>query len=156
VFPAADQNVSYISGLGNASTPAINRWELTDRIKRTLDRVHQIAPKAKVYLVQYLTVIGDDTKRDDENLPLSTKKRLHYEEVARTLAAAYSSAIRDSKEDRAAWAKVVEVASLSKDHALGSEVPWVNGLKADAPYHPNLQGHKAVAKMIHARMLERE
>lgn len=147
---------SYLSGVGPASAGGVTRWELQNRINTAVDRALQIAPNARVYLVEYLAVLGDCTKRSAD-WPLSTARRLHYQEVARTLAATYSSCARDwerktSTEWEMPWARIVRVARESQGHAVGSDEPWVSGLNAPAPYHPNLEGHKQVADLVYKQL----
>ena len=143
-----------VAGSGPACAPALKLEELTDRIKRTLDEIHRIAPKARTYLVQYLALLGDCT-RPLYDLPLNAVKIRHYDEVAATLAQAYY----DGAKGRA-WAEVVPVAELSRIHALGSEQLWVRGFPSDieknpngpSPYHPTLLGHIAVAEIIYRQL----
>lgn len=146
-----------VSGSEAACAPALKPEELIERIKRTLVEINRRAPQARVYLVQYLALIGDCT-RPLYDLPLSAAKLHHYDEnVAKLLAQAYYSAA-----EHCPWAEVVPVAELSRSHALGSKQPWVRGFPPDiekylcgpSPYHPTLLGHTAVAEMIYRQMLE--
>ena len=42
--------------------PFLDLHQLTSRLSVVLDKIHEIAPKAKVYLVEYLSIIGSDTR----------------------------------------------------------------------------------------------
>ena len=151
------RNHPMLVGSEAASAPALKLEELTDRIKRAIDEIHRMAPRARVYLVQYLALIGECT-RPIYDLPLNADKVKHYDEVAKMLAQAYY----DAAQGRS-WAEVVPVAEVSRTHALGSEEPWVRGFPPDiekhtngpSPYHPTLLGHTAVAGIIYAQIAER-
>ena len=134
------------------TAPFLDLCQLTDRFLAVLDKIHNIAPEAKVYLVEYLTLIGSTT-RPWKDVPLTSKQMRHYQEVTSLLSDAYSGASKVR-----AFAEVVPVARASRDHDLGSSVPWVNGfnmsmvLHGPAPYHPNLAGHTAIAEMLYRRI----
>lgn len=132
-------------------SPQISLSELTERYCRVVDKIHGIAPKAKVYLVQYLSLIGNDTK-PLYDVALSLDSTNHFDKVAALLARANEEvAARFS-----GWVEVIPVAKASKDHALGSPTPWVNGfstgVSGPASYHPNLAGHTAVAELLYEQI----
>ena len=135
------------------AAPALNQRQLVDRFLAVLDKIHEIAPRAKVYLVEYLAIIGNST-RPSQDIPLGSEQVQHYDEVAKLLSQAY----HDAAEARS-WAEVVPMADLSREHALGSAEPWIDGFSLSrlvigpAPYHPNLAGHTAVAEILHQKVL---
>lgn len=137
-------------GLSRQS-PKIRLEQLTERYTQVLDKIHSIAPKAKVYLVEYLSIMGNDTS-PPHNVALSQDSVRHFEWVASILAKANEDIAAKFPE----WIRVVPVAEASKGHALGSPTPWVHGFSTDpngpAPYHPNLEGHTAVADMLYKQI----
>lgn len=151
------RNHSMLAGSEAASAPALKLEELTDRIKGSINEIHRMAPRARVYLVQYLSLI-DECTRPIYDLPLNADKVKHYDEVAKMLAQTYYDAAKGRS-----WAEVVPVAKSSRTHALGSEQPWVRGFPPDiekhtngpSPYHPTFLGHTAVAKIIYRQIAER-
>lgn len=162
LFTCGGNDVRYIGGLideshiardcyppdhGKATVPPITWSALSDRIGAALDKAHQIAPNATVYLVQYLTVVGSTSKKGADFL-MPTWRRLFYKEMARDLASAYVSAAKNRS-----WARVVPVARASQDHGVGSREPWVSGLNAPAPYHPTREGHRQIAGMLFEQLL---
>lgn len=63
-----DSLMSYLGGGGQDSqsqaltAPFLDLHQLTSRLLEVLDKVHSLAPNARVFLVEYLTLIGDDTR----------------------------------------------------------------------------------------------
>ena len=156
-----DSFKSYLSYLGPAkylfstqsAPPELDLEQLTNRFLAVLDQIHNVAPNAKVYLVEYLSILNADTK-PGANVPLTADQIRHHRSVASLLAQAYTNAAKARS-----WAILVPVADESRKHALGSEVPWMNGFtiaamlwSGAAPYHPNLAGHTAVAEMLYERV----
>ncbi|MDI2129419.1 SGNH/GDSL hydrolase family protein [Yinghuangia seranimata] len=137
--------------LPTATVPEPTEEDL-DRAAAALVRVvigaRDRAPGARVLLVDYLTVLGPDT-RPGPNVPLPqeslAKLRALGHQVDRLFALA---------AERTA-AELVPISSLSRDHTLGSSEPWVTGfpprlrdLRRIAPFHPNAHGMHAVADAI--------
>lgn len=65
--------------------------EVKDRFIRVIDRVHEIAPKAKLYLVEYLSVFDASTVKGPEQ-PLEHDRVQHYIGMAKDLSKAYRDA----------------------------------------------------------------
>ena len=151
LHPAPAKSTSYIPGIEMPSVPTIPYETLIKRIEQILDTVHKMAPKARVYLVQYLTVLGDSTKPNSEEMPLAVESVQYYEGVAAQLAR--SKCIAAANRD---WVEAIPVAERSRGHGLGSERPWVTGLKDRAPLHPNYEGHRAIAEMLYQRIFKNE
>lgn len=146
--------VRAVSSIFTTSAPepqvSISHEALIDRFVGILDAVHQKAPKARIYLVEYLAVLGPDTQ-PGQDIPFDQEKIDYHRDVASTLQKAYSAAA----ERRSEWCERVPVHELSLLHALGSEEPWVGGfdlstlLRRSGPVlHPNLEGMKAVAEIL--------
>jgi len=121
---------------------------LSERYGVVLDAIHTKAPKAKVLVLEYLTILGPDVK-PGVDVPFDAVCVEKYRNIASKLQRATSTAINGRQK----WCQRVPVAELSEQHGLGSNEPWVwgFGLKAilgGAIYHPNEVGMKAVADMI--------
>lgn len=134
---------------GNAGVPV---KEVEERFVRVIDAVRARAPKAKIFLVEYLTVFGSETKVASEQ-PLSEERVEFYRAVAGELQKAYRGAA-ERKRAEGVDVEVVPIAEVSEGHALGSEEPWMVGftgemlMRGGAPFHPNAAGHRAVAKEL--------
>lgn len=126
---------------------------LKHRLGAVLDEIHTIAPKARVYMVQYLSILGTAT-RPGHDVALNADKVSKFDDVALQLANSYFAAAAT----RSQWVEVIPVAERSREHCLGSTDEWVRGCTVDmlnngpAPYHPNLEGHTAVANMLYERI----
>jgi len=144
-----------IEGLLDPPPAAISADQLTDRLTSVIDKIREIAPKAKIYLIEYLAVLGPATQPNNNDMPLDRKLIEHYEERARSLA--------NSHQNAASARSGVECVAMAKDsegHCVGSAEPWVTGfsltmfLQGIVPYHPNLAGHTAVAEVLHRRIVD--
>lgn len=130
-----------------------NDAELTERYGTVLDAIHAKAPKARVFVIEYLTLLGSDTN-PGVDLPLSAESLARHQEVAEQLRMATARAVHG----REAWCTRVAVAEPSWGHGIGSKVPWVVGFgigclwRKEAWYHPNAEGMKAVAEMVYKRL----
>ncbi|GAA4736335.1 SGNH/GDSL hydrolase family protein [Modestobacter marinus] len=123
---------------------------LPGRLAGLVGEVRRRAPRARVVLVDYLTVVPD---RATPAFPMSEEHRLLCADVGRRLEAATAAAARDS------GAELVAASAVSRDHAVGSADPWVTGwVFGDllgggvAPYHPNAAGMRAVADLLTDRL----
>jgi lysophospholipase L1-like esterase len=132
---------------------AVGADEVRERFVRIIDAVKAKAPKARIFLVEYLAIFGPES-REAEDQPLGTEKVEKYKEMAAELVRAYREAAEKSLER----VEVVPVSDLSEGHALGSKEPWMTGYTAEllmrggAPYHPNAAGHRAVADELLRRV----
>jgi hypothetical protein len=127
--------------------------QVKERFLKIFDRIHTVAPRAKVYLVQYLDVFGPDTDVQPDQ-PLDKERCEHYRSIAHNLSKTY----RDAAALRKDFVQLVEMSEISKGHELGSEEPWVTGFTSNmmltgvVPYHPNAAGHAAVARELETRI----
>lgn len=117
-------------------------------LTRVVDAVAERAPKARILLVDYLTIIGPDT-RASAHAPFTTAELANFRRTAEQLAAAFAQAASSTK------AELIAISTLSETHAVGAAEPWVNGLNPGfAPsalascFHPNAAGMQAVADAI--------
>lgn len=131
---------------------AVGADEVRERFVRIIDAIKAKAPKAKIFLVEYLAVFGPETV-EAEDQPLGKEKVERYRLMARELVRAYreAAAMREGVE-------VVGIAEMSEGHAIGSQEPWMTGFTAKmllgggAIYHPNKEGHRAVADELLRRV----
>ncbi|KAK3047429.1 hypothetical protein LTR09_011176 [Extremus antarcticus] len=134
--------------------PPLSLEALERRLGEVLDKIHTLAPKAKVYMVQYLSIMGKAT-RPCLDVVLTAENVHKFDNVALQLAKSYD----DAAASRSKWVEVIPVAEFSREHGLGSQHEWVRNCTVDmldkdiAPYHPNLQGHTAVANMLYERIV---
>ena len=123
--------------------------DIKDRFISIIDDIKRRSPKARIYLVEYLTLFGENTRPGIDVL-LDEEQIKRHQEVARTLQSAYRVAA-DARRD---ICRVVRVGERSWEHGLGSEDPWVEVFgwgvlfRRKAPYHPNANGMRAVAEII--------
>jgi lysophospholipase L1-like esterase len=129
--------------------------EATRRFIEVIDKIREKAPKSRIYLVEYLCLLGLETRPGiDINL---TEERFRYHQyVAEQLSTVYKLAA-EARPD----CEVIPVHEKSRDHGLGSKEPWVEGFSLGIlwqgnPFHPNLEGMQAVADMIYERVKEDE
>jgi lysophospholipase L1-like esterase len=110
-------------------------------------RVRERAPQARVVLVDYLTLVGEET-RPGPGVPLTPARLDHARATAAGLAAAFARAATDSGAD------LVAASAASAGHAIGSADPWVTGFSlrglrsGPAPFHPTASGMAAVADLV--------
>lgn len=135
-------------GNGGGVAGAVGGEEVEERFVHVIDAVRAKAPGARVFLVEYLAVFGEETGVG-EMQPLGGERVDAYRALAEVLKRAYAGAAR-----RREGVVVVPVAEVSESHAVGSREPWVVGfmegmlLSGGAPYHPNAAGHEAVAEVL--------
>ncbi|KAJ6108333.1 hypothetical protein N7523_009656 [Penicillium sp. IBT 18751x] len=128
-----------------ANTGALSPDALAGRLAGVLDAIHERAPGARVFLVEYLAVLGPDT-RPGQDIPFNRERVEHYIGIASAMSRAYC----EVAESRSEWCQRVSVNEYSLRHALGSEEPWVGRFDgSDGPMlHPKLVGMKAVADLL--------
>lgn len=110
---------------------------------RVVERVRRKAPRARVVLVDYLTVIGVGTG-PGPGIPFEQAEIDAFRDIQQALETAYRTAAERS------GAELVAVSRVSREHALGSVDPWVQPFLPDlattgASFHPNADGMAAVA-----------
>jgi lysophospholipase L1-like esterase len=119
---------------------------LPARLAGLVTAVRERAPRARVVLVDYLTVVPDSATAA---FPMSEEHRRLCAGIGRRLEEATAAAARDTGAD------LVPASRISRDHAVGADQPWVTGwvfgdLLAGGvgPYHPNAAGMRAVADLL--------
>ncbi|KAI1774110.1 SGNH hydrolase [Hypoxylon cercidicola] len=145
-----------LAGTGGApvQTAALDVDALAARFAGVLDAVHARAPRARVLVVEYVAVLGPDT-RPGRDVPFGADRVAHHRAVCERLLEATAKAV----EGREAWCHVVPVDAPSRAHAVGSEDPWVSGFTwklfyAGGAYHPRAEGMRAVAEIVYRKMAD--
>jgi lysophospholipase L1-like esterase len=114
-------------------------------LARIVEEVRARAPRARVLLVDYLTVFGADTMPSQE-VPLAPETIEGFRRVGRAVDEAFARAAEHSA------AELVKISELSAAHAVGSPEPWVVGFaptfRGITAFHPNAAGMAAVAGAI--------
>lgn len=130
---------------------AVTLEQLTERFVNVADAVHLKAPKAKLYLVQYVTVFGELSLPGGPDLPLTLEQVRHFRQRGKLLDRAYEAAA----EARPEFVELVPVAAWSEGHEVGTREPWCAGFNlgmlwhmTTTPYHPNAEGHAAIAERL--------
>lgn len=140
-------------GASAGATDKLDGDELTERYGKVLDAIHAKAPKACVFVIEYLTLLGSDT-RPGADVPLSATSIARHQGVAEQLRLATARAVTG----REAWCTRIAAAEPSWDHGVGSKEPWVVGFgmgclwRKEAWYHPNAEGMKVVAEMVYKKL----
>ncbi|KAI1764570.1 SGNH hydrolase [Hypoxylon sp. FL1150] len=147
--------------LGGGAPPAQAEAQRLDvdglaaRFGGVLDAIHEKAPRAQVLVVEYLAVLGPDT-RPGRDVSFGAERVAHHQAVCDELLRATAKAV----EGREEWCHVVSVDEPSRAHAIGcAGTPWVSGFTwklfyANGAYHPRAEGMKAVAEIVHKKMVE--
>lgn len=134
----------FTSGLPDAGAGDI---ELTAAgLAAIVDAVRRRAPQARVILVDYLTVVTEHTPAGDRAIFDAAQLQV-FLRLQAALAQAYRTAA-----DRSG-AELLAVSTVSADHGLGSDDPWVIGFRADmattaGSFHPNEAGMAAIADRL--------
>jgi lysophospholipase L1-like esterase len=120
---------------------------LPEKLAGLVSAVRHRAPRARILLVDYLTVLPEG--RRCAELPITQDDLGTCVDLGRRLEAATAEAAR------AAGAELVAASAISRDHTVCDPEPWVTGWEFGdvlaggvAPYHPNAAGMRAVAEAI--------
>ncbi|KAJ5332177.1 uncharacterized protein N7506_005960 [Penicillium brevicompactum] len=146
---AGGNDLNYIGGIISEACGAeidpspLTPSQLEERLGEVLDEIHKRAPRAHVFLVEYLAVLGPDTK-PERDIPLTQERIDYHRNVASILQNAYVVAAKA----RSPWCERVPIHELSQGHALGSKEPWVGSLTSGPLLHPNATGMKVIADIL--------
>ena len=137
------------SGCAGVDRDAIDQTfpQLAGRIENVVNAVHRVAPGARVYLVNYFTILPGSG--GCAGVPL-TADQLAYE---RSIAARLESATAAAAS--AAGATLVDLAAAGRGHDACSADPWVetgHPPAGRAQYHPNAAGMRAAAALVEAAL----
>lgn len=126
--------------------------DVAKRFVAVIDKIRETSPRCRIYLVEYLTLFGPHVKPGID-VSFDAAKIKEFQDVAANLQRAYKLAAEARER-----CKVVPVGELSRNHGLGSDVPWVEGLSygmlftKKAPFHPNGKGMEAVADLLYGEV----
>jgi len=143
-------------GLGVYAPPSnVTTAALLARFNHALASIHARAPRAVVYVSEYLTVLGQAVIPKSRDVPFNASRVAYYRGVAAELLDVTRKAVKGKE-----WVELVRVAEGSAGHGIGSSVPWVHGAVAvdgdGIAWHPNKKGMEGVAKMILERVKSRK
>jgi lysophospholipase L1-like esterase len=170
---AGGNDVGYLPTITFASLPRVFRQisSIRERIERAMepphldiklngvkknlvqlvDEIHDRAPKAKVVLLDYLTILPKDTAATDGEMPVEIAT--WAEQAARRLTRTFEDVAEQT------GCLFPPVADRSRTHHAWANEPWTRrfhySLRGGAPYHPNLAGMRAVEEMLGAALLSR-
>ena len=127
------------------NTAAIRRAlsVLTRRLENVVRAIHARAPRARVLLVNYFTVLP--ARGACAGVPLSARHAAYERSLAASLARDTATAAH------AAGATLVDLAAASAAHDACSAQPWVNTFTPGPgywPYHPTSAGMAGAALLI--------
>ncbi|KAF2663544.1 SGNH hydrolase [Microthyrium microscopicum] len=155
LITSGGNDLNYVGSLSMDSNASnLSETQLADRYANVLSKINARAPKATIYVAEYLTILGPDAQAGAATFSASRLK--YHQGTFDTLEKATAAAAAKSK----AFAVLVPVSKASEGHGLGSSVPWANGRSVPAgaggvAWHPNTAGMKAVAEMIYGKVKER-
>jgi lysophospholipase L1-like esterase len=116
---------------------------LGGRLENVVNAVHSAAPGARVYLVDYFTILPDSG--GCTGVPLNADQSAYERSIASRLATATSNAAS------ATGATLVDLAAVSHGHDACSADPWVetgHPAAGRSAYHPNEAGMRAAAAAV--------
>lgn len=138
--------------LFNEAEPKITPRELTQRCRTTIERVKARAPNAQIFIVRYLSVFK--MARSGIDTPLSTARISYYKQQDEMIAKAWEDAAPDYED-----VEIISAEPEQHSHSLGTHDLWVSGFSLKAmlwdgviPYHPNREGHVAMAQVLIERI----
>ncbi|EMF53817.1 hypothetical protein SBD_5361 [Streptomyces bottropensis ATCC 25435] len=121
-------------------------------LSRVVEETRRRAKHARVLLVDYLTVIGPDTRSSRET-PFDEATLGEFRRLGDQVAEVFARTAPRT------GAELVTVGKRSREHALGSAEPWVTALPErlrgsalTGAFHPNGAGMRAVADAIAAHL----
>ena len=115
-------------------------------LARIVAAVRAKAPAARVLMVNYVTVIGPDT-RPGPGMPFDEATLDALRQLGEKVTELFARAAELSGAD------LVLASERSRAHALGSPQPWVTGLPPTprnflGAFHPNAEGMRGAADAI--------
>lgn len=151
---AADSSALFPSSMVSIPDSPPSVEDVSARLVAVIDEVRRRAPRARVFLVEYQTVLGDDIE-PGEDVSFTREQIDEFREMSDKIQEMYerTKAARD-------WVELVPMRSVSRDHGVESDEPWVEGfkwsglLKGKAPFHPNINGMEAVAEELYKRVID--
>lgn len=140
---AALLSQGFTDGIPEPSEQSVD--SLARGLVRIVNEVRARATRARIILVDYLTVLDDQDCPKD--LPFSSAETAAILRIQEALIHGYEIAAERS------GGELLQVSKLSTDHALGSAEPWVFNFqpwieKTGSSFHPNNVGMSAIADAL--------
>jgi lysophospholipase L1-like esterase len=115
--------------------------QATEGLIRVIDRTRDKAPNARIVLVDYLTVLDDNST---PSTPFTDDEVAQFLTIQRAIGRVFQIAATKTSAD------LILASSLSARHALGSAAPWIQPFHEElartaGSFHPNDAGMTAVA-----------
>jgi lysophospholipase L1-like esterase len=134
---------------GTVDRDAINQSfpALAGRMENVVEAIRGAAPQARVYLVNYFTLLP--ASGVCANVPLTDDQATFERSIASRLAEATATAAA------ATGATLVDLAAASRGHDACSASPWVESYRPAAgrsTYHPNEAGMRAAATLVQSAL----
>jgi lysophospholipase L1-like esterase len=116
----------------------------TAGLVRVVEKTREKAPEARIFLVDYLTVLNADSAR---STPFSDDELASFLVIQAAIGRVFRDAATMSGAD------LVLASALSVDHALGSADPWIQPFheelaRTGGSFHPNEAGMAAIAEEL--------
>lgn len=134
---------------GSVDQAAINQTfgVLAGRIENVVNAVHATAPQARVYLVNYFTILPDAGVCT--GVPFTSDQLTFEHSITSRLATATSTAAT------ATGATLVDLAAAGHGHDACAATPWVETYTPAAgrsQYHPNEAGMRGAATVVESAL----
>lgn len=160
-------DLGYVAGLMGASCRALEMsancpvtaapaeadyGRVAQNLRDIAAEVTRRAPNAQLVFVQYVTLVPPTPC---EQAPLAAEDALVSREIGQRLAAITARVARDT------GSLLIPMDQISVDHTACSQTPWSRGMASagDAarasPWHPTIEGMRAVADAVATRLTER-
>jgi hypothetical protein len=138
------------SGCGSVDRNAIDQTfaQLPGRLENVVNAVHSASPGARVYLVNYFTILP--ASGSCAGIPLTADQLAYERSIASRLESATATAAS------ATGATLVDLAGASRGHDACSADPWVetgHPAAGRSQYHPNEAGMRGAAATVEAALV---
>lgn len=137
-------DLEFPNGIAPPTTAMIDA--ATTGLARIVTEARARAPRARIVLVDYLTIIPP-AEEDRAALHFSAEQIRIFVALQDAVGEAFRAAAGRT------GAELLPMSSISRDHGLGSAEPWVSGFTTDlsvasGAFHPNATGMAAVAEAL--------
>ena len=137
----------WLAGRAVAEVTDADVERVTGEMVKVVEAVRERAPNARVILVDYLLILGVDTRAGSTETPLPIEQLEQCRAIGRHVDRAFARAAERT------GAELLKASELSVDHALGASESWITPYAATAdapmPFHPTLAGMEAIADALY-------
>lgn len=139
----------------NINAEPLTADDVTKRFIEVVNKTREKAPNSRIFLVEYLSLLGPNT-RPGIDVNLTEQQFRYHQQVAEQLSSVYKLTA-----EACPGVEVIHMHEISRDHGLGSKEPWVEGFSLGTlwqgnPLHPNLKGMQAVADTIYEKVKDNQ